>query len=235
VSKAVTVNGSRLVVDRVAAGMTIDQLLDKISECGDSQETFSKRTYSRAVNSDNIRHDLLGRIAAALGFPVERYIKDSHLEPFGNCDLNGLWGGFYIEPDMSGIPNLVDVTLSCEQSGTSICIGFISVDSHGSAVEDVAEESLLFGDLLMIKSYIIGWRLPAGISTIMLKVRRAEDELVGNVSWYDRDTAQIETSKLILVRKSSRDYVLLLERAKNEMEGMLEGADFRRRKSVEAS
>ena len=211
-SSTVKVNGEILKADRKHAGHTQQSLM---ATC----ESVSLATLRRAEQGHRIRSVFLKRIAEVLGHDVDRYVRTDFLNQKTEfaISIHGQWVGLYIEADRGVPPYVVMDETTFHQTGDSVAGGSVNIDPDEGRHEQ-------FEDCRVVHNTVVGlhhiddWQAPFGIGSFVLKSSRNDDWLEGFSSWYDPDTDRIETSRYILVRKSSSICERYVEEARKILE-----------------
>jgi len=212
---SVSVDGTLLKTDRKAAGFT------QASFCAECA-SVSLITVRRAEQGHRIIRPYLARMASVLGRPVERYAVEDELAAATEyvVSLTGEWTGFYIEADRGALPCVVQEDIVLRQNGA-----YVDGDYCVYAPTEIRTEKLKGGRVINnVLSGVIcpsQWLLPSGMASLMQMVSRNNDWLEGFTVWYDSDSDQIETSRMISVRKNSAFYLQYLREARRIVEGDL--------------
>lgn len=219
---SVIVDGEKLYTDRKRLGLSVQALVDKSKESPLNMHV-SKSTIDRAERGLAIRQSSLKAIARLLNEPHEKYIYSSELQVGSEANLSGAWEGFFIEPDINLRPSIVEIKMVFNQQNglTSEMDALIRRADEEST--EKAVETQLIDDLVLVKSYIVGWKQPSGISSTMMKLSRGDDLLDGYTTWLDLDSQDIEVSKIILARKSSRYFEKYWRMAEATFQDILRG------------
>ncbi len=206
------VDGTLLKKDRKAAGYTQASFA---AECG----SVSLVTVRRAEQGNRIIRAYLNSMAEVLGRPMDRYTIEDNLATATEyvVSLDGDWTGFFIESDRGALPYVVQEDIELRQNGARVdgdytC--YCPTEIRSETVRDARViNNVLYGTLQPVH-----WQLPSGLSTLMQMVSRNNDWLEGFTVWYDSDSDQIETSRMISVRKRSDAYLQYMREARRIMD-----------------
>lgn len=211
--RTVTVNGPRLWSDRVKAAPTEEGFLELMGD-----EAVSLSTLQRAEKGRPIQYSKLKSIAKYIGGNVDLYVQERDLiVPRTTCDINGVWRGFYIEPNVDLEPQLLSQNLTIVHRGGQVSIDFSEVGSDGEDRIERVVTAYLIGDMLTVTSILQGWSQPSGFSTTKVKVQNGDEYLSGYTVWYDKDTEGIEQSKTAFAREGTLSFDRFLLRAETEV------------------
>ncbi len=208
----VQVNGRLLKAHRKAARFTQESFA---AECG----SVSPVTVRRAENGNRIMRPYLNRIAQVLGQSADRYAADSGLESQQTppVSIDGQWTGFFIEDDRNMLPYVVQETIMIRQEKDRFEASYTCYAPHEIRKETVRNGRIV-GNVAFGTIIPDDWPLPSGLTNFVQMTSRNNDWLEGFHSWYDPDTDQIETSRLIAVRRASKSYGAYLRDARAIME-----------------
>lgn len=206
-SDSVLVNGSRLKKDRIAVGHTQASFA---MACG-SVTIYSVR---RAERSQKVIRSSVRRMAETLGQPVERYLAENReVEPTSKTlNARGVWTGYYVEADRGIPPCVIELAATFSTEDGIVAGKFCSTRDNETLFEDL-QHIKIEADVVSGLSEVNGWLLPHGRGALILKALRDMDWLEGFHSWMDPDSSVIETSRLILVRRTSPNYSVYCKRA----------------------
>lgn len=197
---SVSIHSALLKEHRRRAGFTQAAFA---AACG----SVSLATVRRAEQGHRVIKSAMHTMAKTLGQPVDYYISNTTEDTSSGLDINlsGDWRGYYVERDRGSLPYIVSDDLCIRQKGSMLEGDFHSNNPHKPPKESL-NNCRIVGNVLTGSCAIEGWRLPSGLSTFTLMVTRNHDWMDGYVSWYDPGNHQIETSRLIYVRKSAPCY-----------------------------
>jgi transcriptional regulator with XRE-family HTH domain len=206
------VDGALLKRDRKAAGFTQASFS---AECG----SVSLVTVRRAEQGHRIIRAYLNSMAEALGHPVERYIIQDDLAEATEyvVSLDGDWTGYFVESDRGALPYVVQEDIELRQTGA-----FVDGDFTCYCPTEIRRETVrgarVINNVISGTIYPDRWLLPSGLASFVQVVSRNNDWLEGFSIWYDPDSDQIETSRMISVRKRSASYLQYLREARRIMD-----------------
>lgn len=211
--RSVPVDGPKLWADRIAVASTEERFLDLMGE-----RAVSLSTLQRAENGRFVQLQKLKAIAETIGQPVEKYVRNESIIAQGTtCDVSGVWQGHYIEPDVTLNPCLVSLSMTIIQRDSRLSVEVNEVGSDGEEREEHIVDANIVGDMLLLKSLIDGWKQPSGISTVMLKITHGDEYMTGFATWYDKDTNQIESSRIAFAREGTHSFKAFLSKAERSV------------------
>lgn len=190
-------------------------------------------TVRRAEQGHRIIISSLEKMASVLGKPIERYIAHDLISESTEyvIQIEGLWTQFFIEDDREQAPYVAEEIVTIRQDGARIEGEMTTYCPHEVRHEEYNSSNII-NNILSGLTYSKDWALPSGLSSFIQLASRNNDWLEGFTSWYDPDSDQIETSRIIAVRQNSSSFSRYVEDAKAVIERDL--PTFRLRKLMEA-
>lgn len=205
---SVLVDGDVLKMDRKAARHTQQSFS---AACG----SVSLATVRRAEQGHRVVISSLEMMAKVLGSPTEKYLRHEIINEKSeySISIDGEWVGFYVETDRGATPYVVEEDITFHQSGnrvTGTSVTKVPVEERREQFEDCK----VVHNSVMGLHHVDDWQAPFGIGTFILKSSRNDDWLEGFSAWHDPDSDRIETTRFIIVRKSSLSFDKYYKEAK---------------------
>ncbi len=205
---SVLVEGELLKSDRKKAGYTQQSFC---AVCN----SVSLATVRRAEQGNRVFVPALRKMAEVLGHPLERYVRPDfiHQKAEYAISIEGDWTGFFVEADRGVHPYVVEEATVLKQLGDRVT-GTTKITGSSEERQEHLEDCRVVHNALLGLHQVDDWQAPFGIGTFIVKSMRNDDWLEGFSSWFDPDTDLVETSRYILVRKSSRSFEKYCEEAR---------------------
>lgn len=131
--------------------------------------------------------------------------------------IGGEWRGFFVESFRNSESYVVEEDISLGQTGASVS-GVASCVGPEGERKEIFAESVVINQIFYGQTFVQNVEEPLGRGVFVLSISRNACWLDGFTSWNSLDDDQIETSRMILVRKSDSRYESFVEEARSAMD-----------------